>query len=415
MNKRIFLSPPYMFGNERELVNEAFASNYIAPCGPMVERFEQALADKISIPDVCALSSCTGALDLLFHELGVGSGDTVFCSNLTFVASVAPAVHRGAEPVFIGSDAGSWTMSPEFLKEALDEAAEKDKLPKAVVAVDLYGQCCDYDAIEPICAEYGAPMIVDAAEALGAVYCDHRVDAMTSVKKGERPLLPSNLQPLSGCKKDRHAGDAGWATVYSFNGNKIITSSGGGALASRDEGVVQRALKSSQQSREQRVWYEHEELGFNYRMSNIVAAIGLGQLMNLDRIVKKKRSTFDAYRRALGDIEGLRFMPEAGYGRCSRWLTVITLPAEARRDNSGPSESVMKVIDALESQNIESRPIWKPMHMQPVFKECRVYGEKVDEDIFTNGLCLPSGTGLTDSDMERVVSVVKGALGDAVE
>ena len=385
MNKRIFLSPPYMFGIERELVDEAFASNYIAPCGPMVERFEKALADNLSIPYVCALSSCTGALDLLFHELGVGVGDTVFCSNLTFVASIAPAVHRGAEPVFIGSDPASWTISPELLEEALHDAAGAGKLPKAVVAVDLYGQCCDYDVIEPLCEQYGVPLIVDSAEALGAQY------------RG----LGSTL---------RSAGSSGMAAVYSFNGNKIITSSGGGALASSDEGLVQRALKRSQQSRENRVWYEHEEVGFNYRMSNIVAAIGLGQLMNLEQIVEKKRSVFEIYQSRLGDIDGLEFMPEATYGSCSRWLTVLKLPVEISRGGFAPSKSIMKIIDAMEEQNIESRPIWKPMHMQPVFKDCRIYGGEVDEDIFGRGICLPSGTGLKEDDVLRVADIVRSVL-----
>ncbi|MFO7936843.1 MAG: DegT/DnrJ/EryC1/StrS family aminotransferase [Kiritimatiellia bacterium] len=489
MKKRVFLSPPYMFGNERELVDEAFASNYIAPCGPMVERFEKALADKTAIPNVCALSSCTGALDLLFHELGVGKGDRVFCSNLTFVASIAPAVHRGAEPVFIGSDLHTWTMSPGMLGKALNEAAECGKLPKAVIAVDLYGQCCDYDALEALCDEYGVPLIVDAAEALGAGYCDHSVVAMTRVKeedhsvvaitrvkeedhsvvamtrvkggdpegamtrvKGEKtaacakapapmagaresakggplPLLPSNLQPLSGsalsmrgwelflpsnlqplsgCKKMRHAGDAGWAAVFSFNGNKIITSSGGGALASRDSDVVRRALKRSQQSRENKVWYEHEELGYNYRMSNIVAAIGLGQLMNLERVLEKKRSIFNLYKKFLGDVAGVEFMPEAAYGIASRWLTVVTLPSSGKRENdSVPGKEVLQTISVLEKNNIESRPVWKPMHLQPVFKDCKVYGGDIDAEIFSSGLCLPSGTGLGRKEVERIVKLIK--------
>ncbi len=382
-----------MFGDERELVDEAFASNYIAPCGPMVERFERALTDNLSIPYVCVLSSCTGALDLLFHELGIGTGDTIFCSNLTFIASIAPAVHRGAEPVFIGSDPATWTISPRLLEEALHDAARRGKLPKAVVAVDLYGQCCDYEAIEPICAQYSVPLVVDSAEALGAIYCGHGVDAMESVKGG-------------GC---RQAGDAGVAAVYSFNGNKIITSSGGGALASRDEGIIQRALKRSQQSREKKVWYEHAEVGFNYRMSNVVAAIGLGQLMNLDQIVERKRALFDVYTSALDDVEGLEFMPEAAYGSCSRWLTVLTLPVNST-PGPVPHDGVLQVIEALEMRNIESRPVWKPMHLQPVFKSCKVYGGEADQVIFNTGICLPSGTGMQAEEARRVADIVRYVL-----
>ncbi len=458
MNRRIYLSPPHMFGNERELVDEAFASNYIAPCGPMVERFERRLAEHAGMPCACAVSSCTAALDLLFHELGVGAGDTLFCSNLTFIASIGPAVHRGALPVFIGSDAGSWTLSPALLAEALNDAGRAGTLPKAVVAVDLYGQCCDYAAIEALCDAFEVPLIVDAAEALGAGYCDEGycdegLAAMESVKgellpshsqpllrprsrlrrgsgahgdrndegkrgrepKGSAKLLLSHSQPVSGCEKGcekgvRPAGAAGWAGVFSFNGNKIITSSGGGALISRDAEVVRRAVKRSQQSREAAVWYEHRELGFNHRMSNIVAAIGLGQLENLDRIIEKKRAVFASYRRLLGDAETIAFMPEAEYGRCTRWLTVLRIGADKPSAAGAPSARVLRVIDALERENIEARPVWKPMHMQPVFQGCRVYGGSVDQAIFTDGLCLPSGTGVSESDIERIAGIVRQAL-----
>ena len=209
----------------------------------------------------------------------------------------------------------------------------------------------------------------------------------------------------------RAAGNAGWAGVYSFNGNKIITSSGGGALVSGDEGVVQRANRRSQQNREAALWYEHREVGYNYRMSNIVAAIGLGQLMHLDRIIAKKRRIFDSYRKLLGDVGGLSFMPEADYGRCTRWLTVLQLEGEDHESRgNAPCGEVLRVIRALEAENIESRPVWKPMHLQPVFAGCRVYGPEIDERIFTNGLCLPSGAGLADADLERVAGIVKDNL-----
>lgn len=385
MSKRIFLSPPWMGGRERALVEEAFASNYIAPCGPMVDRFEREFAAAAGIPNACALSSCTAALDLLFHELGVRHGDTVFCSDLTFVASVAPAVHRGAEPVFIDCDEATWTMDPRLLEEALGDAARTGRLPKAVVAVDLYGQCCDYGRIEALCAAHGVPLIVDAAEALGAVY-----------GAGQRV---------------RHAGDAGWAGVYSFNGNKIITTSGGGMLASRDAGVVERARMRSQQAREAQVWYEHRALGYNYRMSNVVAAIGVGQLEMLDTIVAKKRQIFEWYREELAGVAGLGFMPEAGYGRCTRWLTVVTLEDGGQRSEAGvPSETVERVRQALEAANIEARPVWKPMHLQPVFGAARVYGGAVSGRLFAGGLCVPSGTGLARQNVSYVCDRMRGVL-----
>jgi len=440
-----------MFGNERELVDEAFASNYIAPCGPMVERFEETFAGRVGMPHACALSSCSAALDLLFHELGVGSGDVIFCSNLTFVASIASAVHRGAVPVFIGSEAGTWTISPGLLEEALNDARRAGKMPKAVVAVDLYGQCCDYDAIEKLCLAFDVPLIIDAAEAMGSGYCGllrpHSLLRQGSGAHGGRndegkkggcndegqrggrngesekeavvvglKVLHSDLPPLSGRKnKCRQAGDAGWAAVYSFNGNKIITSSGGGMLASRDEEIVARARKRAQQSRDARVWYEHSELGYNYRMSNIVAAIGLGQLFNLDQIVEKKRAIFGLYVQLLDSHPGVNFMPEANYGICNRWLTVVTLAQSGPSgltpaDASQPSAAVLGAIKALESENIEARPVWKPMHLQPVFKGCRVYGERVDEEIFRRGLCLPSGTGLREEDIERIVNILRNTL-----
>lgn len=387
MSKRIFLSPPWMGGCERELVAEAFASNYIAPCGPFVDRFEREFADAVRIPHACALSSATAALDLLFHELGVGRGDRVFCSDLTFVASIAPAVHRGARPVFIDADPATWNMDASLLEEALSDAAREGRLPKAVVAVDLYGQCCPYVRLEAACAAYGVPLVVDAAEALGAVYGG-----------------PDGATPA------RCSGDAGWASVYSFNGNKIITTSGGGMLASRDGRVVERARKRAQQSREPAAWYEHAELGYNYRMSNIVAAIGVGQLSALPAIVEKKRRIFSWYRERLGDAVG--YMPEASYGRCTRWLTVVTVGEvhAGRPAAGGPSDSVERVRLALEEANIESRPVWKPMHLQPAFRDARIYGGGVDERLFRSGLCLPSGAGLEEPDVARVCELALRAL-----
>ena len=369
MSTRIFLSPPWMGGNEREMVEAAFASNYIAPCGPMVDRFEEVFAQSVNMPYACALSSCSAALDLLFHELNIQKGDCVFCSDLTFVASIASAVQRGATPVFIDCDETSWTMNPDLLNEALADAQRDNTLPKAVIAVDLYGQCCDYDRIESICKTYGIPLIIDAAEAVGATY------------------------------KQRPAGSAGMASVYSFNGNKIITTSGGGMLASRNQDIVAQAKKRSQQSREPKVWYEHEELGYNYRMSNIVAAIGIGQMQILPEIIRRKQQIFNWYRERL---QNTRFMPEANYGTSTRWLTTIQFDAPI----------VSNIIQRLESENIESRPIWKPMHLQPVFRDAKVYGGAVGEQLFQTGVCLPSGAGLSCQDIDRISMIIKGYLND---
>ncbi len=374
MNSRIFLSPPWMGGDERKLVEAAFNSNYVAPCGPMVDQFEKDFAASLKRPDACALSSCTAALDLLCHELNIQKGDTVFCSDLTFVASIAPAVQRGATPVFIDSDKATWNMNPDLLAEALEDAKRKNQLPKVVIAVDLYGQCCDYDRLETLCAAVDVPLIIDSAEALGATY------------------------------QQRPAGDAGWASVYSFNGNKIITTSGGGMLSSQDRALVERARKRSQQAREKHIWYEHAELGYNYRMSNILAAIGVGQLQILPEIIRRKQQIFKGYQNKLAGVPGLSFMPEAAYGKATRWLTVITLDSDTRVPAAvaTPSQQVCALMAALERENIESRPVWKPMHLQPVFQKAKVYGGAVSEHTFFSGLCLPSGAGLALSDIERV-------------
>jgi len=359
-----------MGGNEPAKVMEAFASNYIAPCGPMVDQFERDFEATVGLPAACALSSCTAALQLLAHELDVQRGDVIFCSTLTFVASIAPFVQRGAAPVFIDSDPATWNLDPTLLEEALHDARRKNTLPKAVVAVDLYGQCCAYDRLETICQTYDVPLIIDAAEALGATY------------------------------KGRAAGAAGWAAVYSFNGNKIITTSGGGMLAARDDALVARARKRSQQAREAVVWYEHAELGYNHRMSNILAAIGVGQLALLPEILRRKQAIFTQYQQRL-EPAGFSFMPEEEYGRCSRWLTVALIADDAaRRGEIGPR--VQRTIQQLESADIEARPVWKPMHCQPVFHGATVYGGAVSEALFRQGICLPSGAALTTEVCERI-------------
>ena len=372
MAERIFLSPPWMTGDEERMVAEAFASRYIAPCGPMVDRFEQVFAQTVGQPCAAAVASGTAALTLLFRDLGMKKGDIVFCSDLTFISSIGPAWHMGAEPVFIDCDRETWTMDSGLLEEALRDAARANRLPKAVVAVDLYGQCCDYDRLEAVCARYAVPLVIDAAEALGARY------------------------------KERPSGTAGYAAIFSFNGNKIITTSGGGMVVSADAGVVSRARKRSQQSREPVVWYEHEEVGFNYRMSNLLAAVGLGQLRHLPEILERKRKIFDTYREMIPSGSGVSFMPCAAYGEPSRWLTVALLPEADAREAGRPSERVLSAIRTLDAANIESRPLWKPMHLQPVFSGCRCYGGGVGEELFAAGICLPSGAALCREDIERV-------------
>ncbi|MGB9439060.1 MAG: aminotransferase class I/II-fold pyridoxal phosphate-dependent enzyme, partial [Desulfobacterales bacterium] len=330
--ERIFLSPPHMSGYEQKYLKEAFESNYIAPLGPQVDAFEKEFAQKIRTTHAVALSSGTAAMHLALCELGVGVGDEVFVSTLTFIGSVSPVTFLGAKPVFIDADYKTWNMDPDLLAKELNSCAERGRLPKAVVPTDLYGQCADYDRILEICAPYEIPVIVDAAEALGATY------------------------------KGRSAGAGAKAAVFSFNGNKIITTSGGGMLTSEDAGFINKTRFLSQQARDDAPHYEHSQIGFNYRMSNILAAIGRGQLNVLDERVRAKRQIFKKYKAALQNVEGIEFMSEAPFGKSNRWLTVILISSE----KFGTDREAVRV--ALEDENIEARPVWKPMHLQPVFQ-----------------------------------------------
>jgi dTDP-4-amino-4,6-dideoxygalactose transaminase len=385
--KRLFLSPPHLNGREIEFVWEAFASNYIAPLGPMVDRFEAEFAAKVGAAHAVALASGTAAMHLAMRLLGVGTGDEVFASTLTFIGSVSPITFQGAIPVFIDCDKTSWNMDPDLLEGELARCAHRGRLPKAVVPTDLYGQCADLDRIHAICDRYGVPVIADAAESLGAQY------------------------------KGRPAGRGAKAAVFSFNGNKIITTSGGGMLVSDDRGFIEQARFLSQQARDPAPHYEHTQIGYNYRMSNVVAAIGRGQLLTLDQRVQRKREIFESYRRALESIDGLTMMPEADYGRCTRWLTVVQI--DPRR--FGADREAVRL--ALEAVNIESRPVWKPMHVQPAFVvdseidrrrafnhegryPARAVGGHVAEELFLNGLCLPSGTAMTASDLDRIITTI---------
>jgi dTDP-4-amino-4,6-dideoxygalactose transaminase len=360
-----------MSGREQGYVQQVFASNWIAPLGPQVDAFEAEFAAAVGAPHALALSSGTAALHLALIHLGVERGDEVLVSTLTFSASANPVVYLGAQPVFIDSERISWNLDPALVCETIERKARQGRLPKAVIPVHLYGQSADLDPILDTCARYGVAVIEDAAEALGATY------------------------------KGRSPGTLGRAGIFSFNGNKIITTSGGGMLVSPDKDLIEHARKLAQQARDPAPHYQHSEIGYNYRLSNILAGIGRGQLEVLGERVQRKRQIFDAYRQLLGDLPGIAFMPEAPWGRSTRWLTVITVdPAQF-----GATSEEIRL--ALEAENIESRPLWKPMHLQPVFRDCEVVGGAVAEALFRGGLCLPSGTAMSAADLERVCAVIR--------
>ena len=371
---RIHLSPPDVGAAEREYLLEAFESNWIAPVGPHVDAFERELATKVGVGHVAALSSGTAALHLALQTFGVGPGDVVLVSDLTFAASVNAVRYLGATPVFVDSEWATWNVDPALLVAELDARARRGCLPAAVVVVDVYGQCADYDGFMRRCRELEVPVVEDAAEALGASYMG------------------------------RSAGSLADAGVLSFNGNKIITTSGGGALLSDDAGRVERARYLSTQAREPVPHYEHHEVGYNYRLSNLLAALGRAQLHGLDDRVGRRRSHNRYYRELLGDVDGVAFMPDAPHGCPTNWLTVIVVDEEV----CGVSRDEVRL--RLEGADIETRPTWMPMHQQPVFAACEVRGGDVAAAIFRDGLCLPSGSGLTDDERERVGDELLRAL-----
>jgi dTDP-4-amino-4,6-dideoxygalactose transaminase len=375
MQSRIYLSPPDMSSTEREQLLAAFDSNWIAPLGPEVDAFERELADRIGVSAAAALSSGTAALHLALILSEVGPRDEVWTATLTFAATANAIRYVGATPVFIDSERTSWNMDPALLRDALHAAAARGTIPKAIIVVDLYGQCADYEAILDACAEHGVTVIEDAAEALGATY------------------------------RGKAAGSFGAIGVLSFNGNKIITTSGGGALLSDKPNLVARARHLASQARQPVAHYEHEEVGYNYRLSNLLAALGRAQLARLDGFVARRREVNRAYQEAFRAVEGLELMPEAPSCRSTRWLTCVLL--DEGRLGVGPAT----VRAYLEAQNIEARPIWKPMHLQPVFRGCRVVGGRVAEDLFARGLCLPSGSGLSKSAQQRVIEAVLNTPG----
>ncbi|HEX8907768.1 MAG TPA: aminotransferase class I/II-fold pyridoxal phosphate-dependent enzyme [Anaeromyxobacteraceae bacterium] len=369
---RIYLSVPHMGDKEEAYVREAFASNWLSSVGPQLDAFERAFADRLGRLGV-AVGSGTAAIHLGLRLLGVGPGDEVLVSDFTFVASVNPIRYLGATPVFIDSDPRTWMMSPARLAEALADRARSGRRPRAVVVVHLYGQCADLDPILELCRAHGVPVLEDAAEALGATY------------------------------RGRPAGSFGAISAFSFNGNKIITTTGGGMLASPRADWVEKARYWSTQAREPGPAYHHVELGYNYRMSNVLAAIGRGQLEVLDERVRQRRAVEARYRAALADLPGIAFMPEAPYGLHTHWLTCLTVdPAR-----SGASRD--DLLRALAAEDIEARPLWKPMHLQPLHAACPRYGGEVAAGLFERGLCLPSSSSLTLAEQHRVVEVVRRA------
>lgn len=373
MSKRIFLSPPHMNGTEMALVEEAFASNWIAPLGPFVNKFEEDLGTILD-RHVCALCSGTSALHLGLLTLGVGPGDRVYCSDFTFSASCNVIRYCGAEPVFIDSELDSWQMDPALLEQKLEADAKLGKLPKAVVVVDLYGISADFGRILPILAKYDIPLLEDSAEALGS-------------------------------KRDgKLCGTFGKVSGFSFNGNKIITTSGGGALVSDDEAIVKRARYLATQAREPKPFYHHVTIGYNYRLSNILAAIGCGQLNDLEQRVEKRRQIFEQYVCELSDIDGIGFMPEPKGAISNKWLSVITI------DPDKLHKSPEDVRQAMEAENIETRWAWKPMHMQPIYENCEFVGGSVCESIFNKALCLPSGSSLSGHEQSCVCESLRKVL-----
>lgn len=375
LHKPVLLSTPHMGDEEQDYVAEAFNSNWIAPLGPNVDAFEREIAETVGIDHAAAVSSGTAAIHLALRLLGVGPGDRVFCSSLTFVASANPIIYQGAEPVFIDSEPESWNMSPRALERALEEARKARQLPKAVIVVSLYGQSADMDPILDLCGHYGVEVVEDAAESLGARY------------------------------KGKASGILGRMGVYSFNGNKIITTSGGGMLVSFDEDLITRAKYLATQAREPVPYYEHREVGYNYRMSNILAGVGRGQLKVLGDRVAARRKVFQRYSEGLGDLPLYRWMPEPEWSFSTHWLSACTLSPD--HENASPE----KLIDFLKGRGIEARNIWKPMHLQPVFNGAAYYphaeGQSVSDQLFERGVCFPSGSNLEDSQIDWIISELR--------
>lgn len=376
---RILLSSPHMSGNEQSYINEAFETNWIAPLGPNVSQFEKDIANYVDVKSAAVTASGTAAIHLALSVLGVGKGDTVFCSSFTFVASANPALYLGADIAFIDSEPETWNMSPIALYYALVEAKKRDHLPKAIIVVHLYGQSAMMDELLEVANNFGVPIIEDAAESLGSEY------------------------------KGRKSGSFGKLGIFSFNGNKIITTSGGGALVSDDEDLIEKAVFLATQARDVAPHYQHSIIGYNYRMSNVVAGIGRAQLEVLDERVSQRRAIFDRYYQELSSIEGIKFMPELKNTRSNRWLTTLSI------DPTIHQVTPYEIMDSMNEKNIESRVLWKPLHLQPLFANKSFYkhnqnSNSISENLFASGLCLPSGSNMTEVQQEYVIDNLKNLL-----
>ncbi|WP_066315351.1 aminotransferase class I/II-fold pyridoxal phosphate-dependent enzyme [Bacillus sp. FJAT-29814] len=371
-----------MSGGELKYISEAFASNWVAPLGPNVDEFEKEVASLVGAKGAVAVSSGTAAIHLALSLLGVQKGDTVFCSSLTFVASANPILYLGADPVFIDSEPDTWSMSPSALKEALKEAASISKLPKAVIIVNLYGQSAKMDELVSICKEYQIPIIEDSAESLGATF------------------------------KGKASGTFGDFGIYSFNGNKIITTSGGGMLVSNDTDALSKARFLATQAKDPAPFYQHSELGYNYRMSNILAGLGRGQLEVLEERVAARRAIFEIYQQELSPFLAVSLMPELENSFSTRWLTALTLDETL-------GVSINELLESLESENIEARHVWKPLHMQPLFAKNKNYShsknENISEKLFKTGICLPSGSNMTLEEQKRIIDCIKVTISNGLK
>jgi pyridoxal phosphate-dependent aminotransferase EpsN len=370
-----------MTGNEQRYINEAFESNWIAPLGHNVDEFEREIASYVGVKEGVAVSSGTAAIHLALSLLGVEKKEKVFCSSLTFVASANPIMYQGAEPVFIDSEPDTWNMSPDALRRALSDASNEGKLPKAVIVVNLYGQSAKMDEIVSLCDLYNVPIIEDAAESLGSFY------------------------------KGKASGTFGKFGIYSFNGNKIITTSGGGMLISDDSAALNKARFLATQARDPAPHYQHSQIGFNYRMSNILAGIGRAQLEFLSQRVNARRTIFETYYQELAELPGFDFMPELENTFSNRWLTALSI----NKDEAGVT--VQELLKALAKENIEARPVWKPLHMQPIFRGTKYYQhsdtKNISEFLFENGICLPSGSNMTEEDQKGIIDCIKKTVDKA--
>jgi pyridoxal phosphate-dependent aminotransferase EpsN len=370
---RIYLSAPDISSHDHASVDAVLTSNWVAPVGPALDSFESAVADRANRQHAVALNSGTAALHLALQILGVSADDAVICPTLTFAASANPICYLGAEPIFVDSEPRTWNMDPMLLEQALMQGSNI----KAVIVVHLYGQCAEMAPILEVCAKYGVPLIEDAAEALGASYCG------------------------------RPAGSMGAFSFFSFNGNKIITTSGGGMLLSNDGESIEQARYLATQAREPAAHYEHKAVGYNYRMSNLLAGLGNSQLADLQRRIDTRRAHFEAYRAELGALSGIEFMPVADPEASNYWLSCLTIDSET----SGSSRDALMA--TLEAADIEARPLWKPLHLQPIFTDKICYGGELAEGLFKNGLCLPSGSGMDESEREKVIRTIKATLAQA--